>query len=163
MATNLITIDPGRLSEIRGRLSKAKQAEIDAAEQELDEYGSILVIAIQREAPRDEGLTAQSVKYKITGRGTKDMELVVQIGSAERPEVVIKTILFGSRRHVIEPKKRGGWLHWVGGGEDHFAKRVNHPGTKPNDFMQRAWDATATQRRAMIARIGRLVVDKISG
>lgn len=38
---------------------------------------------------------------------------------------------YGTRPHIIEPKKPGGVLHWVdpGSGEDVFARRVHHPGT----------------------------------
>lgn len=38
---------------------------------------------------------------------------------------------YGTRPHIIEPKKPGGVLHWVdpGSGKDVFARRVHHPGT----------------------------------
>lgn len=39
---------------------------------------------------------------------------------------------YGTRPHVIEPRKPGGVLHWHDPrtGEDVFARRVHHPGTK---------------------------------
>ena len=51
---------------------------------------------------------------------------------------------YGTRPHVIQAKGKssGGadWLHWKGPsggfviGQDHFAKRVNHPGTQPVSY-----------------------------
>lgn len=41
---------------------------------------------------------------------------------------------FGTKPHVIEPKNAKA-LYWPGA--DHPVKRVNHPGTKANPFMER--------------------------
>src|SRR5271167_176780 len=41
---------------------------------------------------------------------------------------------FGTAPHVIEPKN-GKALYWPGA--EHPVRRVNHPGTKPNAFMER--------------------------
>lgn len=41
------------------------------------------------------------------------------------------------KRYLIEPKKPGGWLSWVQGGERVFRKRVWHPGS-PGQFMMQA-------------------------
>ena len=41
---------------------------------------------------------------------------------------------FGTKPHVIEPKDKKA-LYWQGA--DHPVKRVNHPGTKANPFMER--------------------------
>jgi len=41
---------------------------------------------------------------------------------------------FGTKPHVIEPKDKKA-LYWPGAA--HPVKRVNHPGTKANDFMGR--------------------------
>jgi HK97 gp10 family phage protein len=45
----------------------------------------------------------------------------------------------GTPPHVIEARHAPA-LHWVDdSGEHHFAKRVNHPGTKPSPFMGPAY------------------------
>jgi hypothetical protein len=41
---------------------------------------------------------------------------------------------FGTKPHVIEPREKKA-LYWPGA--DHPVKRVNHPGTAPNPFMER--------------------------
>jgi hypothetical protein len=53
---------------------------------------------------------------------------------------------YGTKPHVIMPKGKssGGadWLHWKGPsggfviGQDHFAKRVNHPGTEAKKLVE---------------------------
>lgn len=42
---------------------------------------------------------------------------------------------YGTKPHVIEPKDKLA-LHWYQGGAGVFAKRVNHPGTKPYAFVR---------------------------
>jgi hypothetical protein len=44
---------------------------------------------------------------------------------------------FGTKPHVILPKNKKA-LYWPGAA--HPVRRVNHPGTKPNDFMGRIID-----------------------
>lgn len=45
---------------------------------------------------------------------------------------------YGTRPHVITASP-GKTLHWVDeGGQDHFAKSVNHPGSAADDFVGRA-------------------------
>lgn len=47
----------------------------------------------------------------------------------------------GTPEHEIEPSTKL-VLHWIDDdGEEHFARVVNHPGTKPMPFMQPAADA----------------------
>lgn len=45
---------------------------------------------------------------------------------------------YGSSPHVITPRSSKGLLVWKGkDGKKHFAKKVNHPGTKANPFVTR--------------------------
>lgn len=46
-------------------------------------------------------------------------------------------VIKGTRRHIIRPRHKQ-VLKFKIGGRTVFAKVVNHPGTKPNDFMVRA-------------------------
>ncbi len=48
-----------------------------------------------------------------------------------------KFVLFGTKPHLIKPKKKK-ILRWAGGGAFHFAKVVHHPGNKPDDWIKRA-------------------------
>lgn len=46
-------------------------------------------------------------------------------------------VMFGTKAHLIKPKKKK-TLRWAGGGAFHFAKVVHHPGNKPDDWLKRA-------------------------
>lgn len=47
-------------------------------------------------------------------------------------------VLQGTPRHDILPRKPGGMLRFTVGGRIVFARRVDHPGTKPNNFLWKA-------------------------
>jgi hypothetical protein len=51
-----------------------------------------------------------------------------------------KFVIFGTRPHVIRPSKRKA-LRWVGPRGFVFAKKVNHPGYRGDDYMTRARDS----------------------
>lgn len=44
----------------------------------------------------------------------------------------------GTRPHIIRPRRPGGVLRFMVNGQVVYARYVNHPGTKPNDFLLRA-------------------------
>lgn len=44
----------------------------------------------------------------------------------------------GTRPHQIRPRSPGGTLRFMIGGRVVYAKVVNHPGTKPNPFLDKA-------------------------
>lgn len=46
-------------------------------------------------------------------------------------------VVWGTKPHVIRAKNKL-FLRWAGGGKFHFAKKVNHPGTKPDNYINRA-------------------------
>lgn len=157
MATELISIQSGRLEELRGRLSKLKTEQIKIVESEFREYGSILTLAMRRSVVQREGELARSVGYKVFNAGTKDIELRVTAGNKLRPEVVVRSNLFGRRGFSARPGKV---LAFEIDGQLIFTKRVR--AARGNNWMQRGWEQTATQRRSMIGRIGRLIVETIT-
>lgn len=161
--TQLISIQSDDLQQLRGRLSAASRETIALVEEQFDRYGAELADAVRNEVPVRSGELRDSVRYFIRGSGTKNVELQVVIGNKQRPEVVVKSLLFGSLPHEIRPKKRGGVLAFEVGGEMVFARKVNHPGTTRDPFFARALRATDSTRRSMIARIGALIVAKIEG
>jgi len=62
---------------------------------------------------------------------------VVQIGTTADQLNKLNIILYGSKSHEIRPRGIGYPLHWQdpNTGQDRYAMKVNHPGTKPNDFV----------------------------
>lgn len=57
----------------------------------------------------------------------------------------------GTVPHVIEAR-RGTHLRFVQAGAVRFARRVNHPGTKPRHFMQHAGESGGRALRDMLER-----------
>lgn len=153
-----ISITADRLMELPARLSKASKELIQVTEDSLDEYGALLVLAIDQQVPKRGGSTGQSLKYIIKGRGTRGMELQIQMGASDRPKGLVEWLRFGTgiygpRRTPIVPK-RAKFLVFEIGGRTIYARSVK--GMKGYDFIKGGWDMTASQRRSMIARIGRL-------
>lgn len=67
---------------------------------------------------------------------------------------------FGTAPHVIEAKNKKA-LHWGGDGGP-FAKRVNHPGTKPNDFIGRIIDASKEEINTQFGKALEQIVAQIA-
>jgi len=63
----------------------------------------------------------------------------------------------GTKPHVIEAR-RARALRFVWHGELRFARRVNHPGTKPTHFMR---DAAAEVERFLDARMGQHITNAL--
>jgi hypothetical protein len=47
-------------------------------------------------------------------------------------------VVNGTRPHMIFPRRQGGVLRFTVGGRVVYARYVNHPGNKPNDFLRQA-------------------------
>lgn len=58
-------------------------------------------------------------------------------------------VVFGTKPHVIRPAKKKA-LRWVAGNGFAFAGKVNHPGYRGDDYMQRAADDAVRQMPAII-------------
>lgn len=63
-----------------------------------------------------------------------------------------KYVIEGTRPHDIEVKAARA-LYWEERGIGHFAKRVHHPGTAPNDFPERACRPLETVIQRRLAEI----------
>ena len=55
-------------------------------------------------------------------------------------------VMNGTRPHEIRPRRPGGVLRFTTGGRTVFARRVDHPGTKPNPFLWKAMLAARFNR-----------------
>lgn len=156
----LLTIKVDDIIDMKGRMSKSRQVLMDSVQKEMTAYGRLLVAAAKEEAPVKTGTLQNSIRFAVRQQGTRSMVLEVTAGNRARPPVVVKTILFGSKPHVIVPR-RAKALAFSVNGRRVFAHRVKHPGTNPNNFMERALSNTERERKAMVDRIGRLTLSKI--
>jgi hypothetical protein len=86
--------------------------------------GFLLTSRLAQNAPVDTGFLRNSVDFVI-----KDGRIEISMAD------YAKYIEFGTNPHEITPKN-GKALKWKSGGKDVFAKKVMHPGTRPNPFIR---------------------------
>lgn len=77
-----------------------------------------------RSAPVDTGDLKNSISYNVNGS-------ILSFNMAEHALFVE----FGTKPHIIVPKEKKA-LKWKSGGSDVFAKKVYHPGTRPQPFIR---------------------------
>lgn len=106
-----------------------------------------MVTEMRSDAPVDTGELRDSIRY------IQSSDLKVVIGSFGVGHAVF--VNEGTRPHVIRAK--GAALTFTIQGRRVFAKSVQHPGTEPNPFMNRARDKTL--RRAAPRLAGVLMED----
>lgn len=103
---------------------------LKAAGKWADDIGPKLRDAVKDETPVDSGRMKRSERYeRITSADTVSMRITAHVPYTP---YVVK----GARPHIIEPVAARA-LRWVGPRGPVFAKRVHHPGNKPNDFPSR--------------------------
>lgn len=104
-----------------------------------------LVQATRVEAPVRTGWLRSNIQpAPIRFTGPFKVEGGVEIDLAAVPYA--KFVRDGTRPHVIRARP-GGYLRFYSRGRTIFAKQVNHPGTKPNFFMERAVQRVARSIR----------------
>lgn len=86
-------------------------------------------------APVDGGTLAASHAWR-------DSEGTLEIYSGDERGPIAQFVIRGTAPHPIDPVYAK-MLHWVdlGTGDDVFAHHVDHPGTQPNPYNVRAWEA----------------------
>ena len=74
-----------------------------------------------------------------TGRLNRGHHAVINMfeGKVENRVQYWHYVNFGTKPHIITPR-RGKALHWVSGGQHHYARQVQHPGIKPRHFVEAA-------------------------
>jgi hypothetical protein len=143
-STELVALSP---APRRGRVRDGYWREVT---KELSEYGRLLTIALRQHMPQDTGDMARSVRFQVTQKDTSAATLKVFAGNTERPEVAVRSVLYG--RRGFGPK-RAKALRFQVGGKTIFARKVR--GALSQDFMEKAWSQTAPQRDAMEERLAR--------
>jgi hypothetical protein len=91
---------------------------------------------------REVGLTAVLEQKRLAPVKTGNLRRTIHLDKVTRRSALTVAsagysafVELGTRPHIIEPRKRGGVLRWKDGTQVRFAKRVRHPGTKPQPFM----------------------------
>jgi hypothetical protein len=113
---------------------------------------------------------SQAILAKHTTKGTVPWRtgFLVQSFRAEQTSGMLRWfptasyapyVEFGTKPHVILPKDKKA-LFWPGA--DHPVKRVNHPGTKPNDFLGRIVSASQSEIDATFIKALEMITAKIA-
>jgi HK97 gp10 family phage protein len=114
-----------------------------------------------QEAVRDAGTVIYAQEVKEAPSATSNLRGSIQMDLHPMSAEIYPTakyapyVNFGTKPHVIEPKN-GKVLAFKSGGKLIFARKVNHPGTKANPFMERTVEKV-TER---VGQIFQKVVDK---
>lgn len=111
------------------------------------DFSRRLVAAAKDEAPERTGRLKRNIKATpVKFTGPYRAEGGAEVDPAAVPYAPI--VRWGSRPHVIRAR-RAPALHfyWERVGHEVFFKSVNHPGTKPNPFMERALSKVARDIR----------------
>ncbi|MGD9485749.1 hypothetical protein WDH52_21265 [Streptomyces sp. TRM70308] len=112
----------------QGRLARLLRARGGIAERALRRRTSRVAGIAERRAP---GSMGDYVSWRIE-TGPRGLQGVI---TCDHPAV--RFVLDGTRPHVIRPR-RAKALRFDMGGWVVFAKRVNHPGTRANNFLAEA-------------------------
>ena len=88
--------------------------------------GEMTVELLKQVTPQDNGELAQS--WRIVGQGKGYVEVGTSLIG------LVEQLSEGTSPHLIEPKN-GKVLRFEMGGQEVFATRVFHPGTRPNPFL----------------------------
>jgi hypothetical protein len=111
------------------------------SQREMARYvGRTGVSILRREAPKRSGIFAQGINYRTHQTGPAQFEARFY---SSGPHAFLDAIIrYGSVAHVIaarnKPVLKFYWAKGPNGAGIYYYKRVNHPGTKPNDYVGRA-------------------------
>lgn len=126
---------------------------------ELRTYLKTLATKCREMCPTDEGVTRASIRPEVIAPDTSNVRGVLYVGNKSRPEVVIRSVLYG--RRGFGPKTPGGVLAFeTKDGGTVFTTHV--AATEPDNWFARAWKETEPARRAMSRRIGAMGRDLIA-
>jgi hypothetical protein len=111
----------------------------------------------QEEAPVDTGDFRAGIRYRTFTAGN-------DIGfSISTPQPLGKFIIGGTKAHIITPRGNYPLRFATEDGSIVFTYLVNHPGTKPNPFNQRAIDRFMPDARAELARLSTRFATEVTG
>ncbi|NUO48732.1 MAG: hypothetical protein HOV80_07740 [Polyangiaceae bacterium] len=140
----MLEIEIEGLDELKARWDRERaniQAGLERAVEAVVIYGSM---AAKADAPVETGRLKDSLEGVVTRSSSTSAEGVVRARVKH-----MRFVIEGTEPHVIEPKRKKA-LKFNGAGGIVFARRVNHPGTRPNDFLADARrEAEETLRREL--------------
>jgi len=137
--------------DVLGRFDKATEEMKEEKRVMIRGLGRRFVAIAREEAPKKTGKFASGIRFRTYVQGDR-------VGfTSSTPQPLGKFIIEGTKPHAIEPKGPGYPLRffWEKIGKVVFTYHVNHPGTKPNPFIERAKDRWLPESRRELNRIAR--------
>lgn len=129
--------------------------EYESPRRMMDDVKDIMANYLVNAAPRRTGAYAASIEGERTLAG-RNQRVVF---SAMSP--LSTWIIYGTAPHPIEPVRASALRFEVADGTIVFAKHVDHPGTQPNDFVQRAVDAALPEITDRLQLAGRELMTEL--
>jgi len=127
----------GGLDQIRDSLQAFSW--MTAAAEWADEVGPVIRDAVKDESP----VAPATLVSPEGGRLKKSIRYQRSVGAGSAQLLIYSTVPYagyvidGTQPHIIR-YRNARFLRFAGQGQIMFRKQVNHPGTQPNDFPERA-------------------------
>ena len=122
----------------------------------------ILTPAIKAETPVRTGKLQKSTHHRISMAGT---DQVLEISQNAKTYHGVSYGIFvreGTKPHEIRPRDVKA-LHFFIGGREVFVMKVHHPGTKPNDYPQRAYEKVSGEIDDTVSKINQMTAERLGG
>lgn len=163
---SFLSLDAYGYRDTLGRFTR-RANELETRKREaMRALGREMVAALQAEAPRKTGKFAKGLRYRTAARGPTT---TLAFYASGEHAFLLDYIRQGTRKHTI-PK--GGatvqmakgyplrfyWPNGPRGAGIYRFWKVEHPGTPPNDFVQRVLDDKTPELRNAIRQVARRVV-----
>jgi hypothetical protein len=91
------------------------------------------IVHLELVGDREAQRKVDALRVSIGGLAGLDLQVVLGAPYA-------RFVLEGTRPHTITARRPGGMLRFEGRGGPVFRRSVRHPGTRPNPFVQRAYE-----------------------
>lgn len=165
--------------DLQGRFTRGTDALIAEKREQMRDLGRKYVMYAKEEAPEGKtGRFKESIRYRTDEHGS---EITLRAYSAQPLGTFI---IGGTKAHKIQAKSSGGALYffwprvgmytvvprsdgfktheaggklWIGKGY------VDHPGTKPNPFHQRAYESLRPEIQAALRKISTRFTESVKG
>lgn len=156
------------LNEITQRMNDAGTQGKISVNEGLRKIGRIFVEskgtgAIASATPKITGKLARSTAFSIQGGISDTQSLMITQGAKSAGGAFYgQFVREGTKPHVILPRK-GKYLRFEIGGRVVYTKRVNHPGSKPNPYHKRVYDAKRNEVNKIITEMGNSITAYLAG
>ena len=144
-------------------LDKAGTIIAGAANKALREIGKTYVPALKAETPKVTGKLKNSSIFQLVGGNSSQAVEVRQGARTSSGDFYGKFVRNGTKPHEIRPINKGGVLVFKIGGKTIFAKKVNHPGNKPNPYHEKAYAKVSGRIDEIIASTGQKIATDLMG